>query len=79
MLKHDLLHDFPEHEAKIHSLRATHHEFQKISDTYLEVDREIEKIEKELDHSKGLVEDQHLNELRMRRVHLKDQIAAFLK
>ncbi len=79
MLKHDLHHDFPDHEVKIHNLRASNHDFLKVSDAYLEVDREIEKIEKELDHAKGLVEDQHLNELRMRRVHLKDQIAVFLK
>ncbi len=75
MLKHDLLHEFPEHREKIHSLKMNDSHFRKFFDEYHQIDHSIHSIE-----SGGTpTTDEHLNELRMKRVTLKDAIYDYLK
>ncbi len=74
MQKHDLLHEFPEHKEKIHILKTTDHHFRKFFDEYHEVDHAIHSIES----GATATTDEHLNELRKKRVTLKDSLYAFL-
>lgn len=74
MQKHDILHEFPELAEKVHELKMTNHHFRKIFDEYHEIDHEIHSIES----GAQVAIDEHLNELRMKRVHLKDEIFKIL-
>jgi uncharacterized protein len=74
MQKHDILHDFPELKEKVHELKTTNHHFRKIFDEYHEVDHQVHSIET----GASVTTDEHLNELRKHRVHLKDEIFGIL-
>lgn len=75
MEKHDLLHEFPEMKEKIHELKISDSAFRKLFDEYHEVDHEIHRYES----GATATTDEHLNELRLRRVVLKDSLYALLK
>lgn len=74
MEKHDLRHEFPEQKEKISELKISNHHFKKLFDDYDAVDHDIHRIESGAEQTT----DQVLNELRVKRVHLKDQIATYL-
>ena len=74
MEKHDLLHEFPNHHAMIHELKIGDHHFKKLFDEYDATNKSIHRIESGAE----VTTDEKLNELRIKRVHLKDQIAAYL-
>jgi hypothetical protein len=74
MEKHDILHEFPQFKEKAHELKTKDKHFRKIFDEYHEVDHSIHHAE-----NGGMnVSDEHLNELRLKRVYLKDQIYSYL-
>ena len=75
MQKHDLLHEFPEMKDKIHQLKTTDNHFRKQFDEYHEVDHQIHSYES----GATATTDEHLNELRAKRVHLKDSLYNMLK
>lgn len=74
MQKHDLLHEFPEYKEKIHTLKTTDQHFRKFFDEYHEVDHAIHSIES----GATATTDEHLNELRKKRVSLKDSLYTYL-
>ena len=74
MEKHDLLHEFPEHKERIHELKISDDSFRKLFDEYDSVNHDIHRIESGAESTV----DQVLNDLRIKRVHLKDQIAYIL-
>lgn len=74
MEKHDLRHEFPEMEDKIHELKTTDAHFRKLFDEYHELNNEIHSIETGAEATA----DEVLNQLRIHRVHLKDQLYAIL-
>jgi uncharacterized protein YdcH (DUF465 family) len=69
MEKHDLHHEFPQHESKIHDLKVSDRHFRKLFDEYHFIDKQIHGIE-----STQVFTDDELNEMRKRRLHLKDQL-----
>lgn len=71
---HSLLKEFPEQAEKIHELKISDHHFRKLFDEYHEVDHHIHRIEVEAE----VTTDEHLNELRLKRVHLKDTLYKYL-
>lgn len=75
MEKHDLLHEFPEMKEKIHDLKVSNTQFRKIFDEYHDVDHKIHSYES----GATATTDEHLNELRMKRVQLKDALYDYLK
>ncbi len=75
MEKHDLLHEFPEMKEKIHELKTSDTTFKKLFDEYHDVDHEIHSYES----GATATTDEHLNELRMKRVNLKDTLYSYLK
>jgi uncharacterized protein YdcH (DUF465 family) len=70
MERHDLIHEFPEHREKILTLQKQSNRFRKLFEDYKETDHQIYRIEE------GMVvtTDERLNELRMKRVYLKDSV-----
>lgn len=75
MEKHDLLHEFPDQKDKIHNLKVSNHHFRSLFDEYHKIDHEIHRIESGAEATTDAV----LNELRLKRVQLKDQLAAMLQ
>ncbi len=75
MERHDLVHDFPEYREKILALQKQSNRFRKMADEYHDTDHHIYRIEEGTQPAT----DQHLNELRMKRVHLKDELYKMLQ
>lgn len=69
MEKHDLRHEFPEFEEKIHNLKISDNHFKKLFDQYEEVNHKIHGLE-----TTEVYSDMELNQLRSERLHLKDQL-----
>ncbi|KPQ19093.1 MAG: hypothetical protein HLUCCX10_03820 [Algoriphagus marincola HL-49] len=73
--KHPLQEEFPEFEAKIHDLKMENEHFKKLFEEYDEVDHEIYRVESDAVPAS----DETANQLRIKRLHLKDEIYKFLK
>lgn len=74
MERHDLVHDFPAYREKILTLEQQSNRFRKLSKEYHETDSHIYRIEEGAQPTT----DAYLNELRMKRVHLKDELYKML-
>ncbi|GAB4295820.1 MAG: DUF465 domain-containing protein [Thiohalomonadaceae bacterium] len=72
---HDLQHDFPEFRDRIHALKTSNAHFARLFDEYHEVDRQVRRIEQEIETPSDAVTE----ELKMRRVKLKDELYAMLR
>ena len=73
--RHDLPHEFPEHAELIAKLHEENAEFAALMDEYTALDDEILKIEQE-----GTpITDEHAEELKFKRVSLKDQLYGLLQ
>ncbi len=71
---HELAEEFPEYAEKIHELKTANAHFSKLTDEYHEVNREIHRLETRVEAGS----DEREEELRKKRIHLKDEIAAML-
>ncbi len=74
MDKHDLLHEFPEHQTKIHELKLGDPHFKKLFDEYHDANKEIHRIETGAEVTK----DEVLTDLRKQSLVLKDELYAML-
>lgn len=75
MENHNLTHEFPELEDKIGALKLNDDAFKKMYVNYEEVNALIQHYEEgEQNHTT----DEHLNTLRKKRVHLKDEVYSYL-
>jgi hypothetical protein len=72
---HDLRHDLPEHADAIHELKMADNHFAKLFDEYHLVDREIRRVEQEIEARS----DDGLEDLKKKRVHLKDEMVAMIR
>ncbi|CCG53871.1 Protein of unknown function [Flavobacterium indicum GPTSA100-9 = DSM 17447] len=72
--KHILTEEFPEFAEKIHTLKVEDAHFKKLFDEFDELDHEIYRIESDAEPAA----DETLNDLRVKRVHLKDGIYQYL-
>lgn len=72
--KHILTEEFPEFAEKIHTLKVEDAHFKKLFDEFDELDHEIYRIESNAEPAN----DETLNDLRVKRVHLKDGIFQYL-
>lgn len=73
--KHDLHHEFPEYNDKIHDLKVSNAHFAKLFDEYHEVNNEILRIEQEIETPS----DAYVEDLKKRRLHLKDELYRMLQ
>lgn len=71
---HELHEEFPEHADALHALKTSNAHFAKLSDEYHNVNREIHRIETDIEPAS----DDALEDMKKQRLHLKDEIAALL-
>ncbi|HQA75442.1 YdcH family protein [Flavobacterium sp.] len=74
MEKHDLLHEFPEYQEKIHELKMENNHFKKLFDDYDELAHEIYRINTDVEP----VSDEYSHTLKTKMLHLKDEIFSIL-
>lgn len=73
-LHHPLVLEFPEHRDTIHALKLGDAHFRRLFDEYHEVDRDVVRIEGEIDPAS----DSRAEALKQKRVHLKDELFAII-
>lgn len=71
---HSLNNEFPEHKERIHHLKMNDHHFARLANDYHDVDKEIHNIEQDFKTS-----DEHLENLKKKRLLLKDEIYQLLQ
>jgi uncharacterized protein len=71
---HDLHEEFPDQADRIHRLKMANSYFARLIDEYNELNRTIHRIESRVEPTAEEIED----ELKRRRVHLKDEIARMI-
>jgi len=74
-LHHPILREFPKHRETIRRLQGGDDHFRNIYDEYHRLDDEIYRIEEEIDFAT----DQEIEELKMRRAKLKDNIYRLIR
>ena len=74
MERHDLIHEFPEYQDKIHQLKVEDTHFRKIFDEYHELENRIHNI----NTGEEIVIDEYAHELKAKLLHLKDEIYSYL-
>jgi len=72
---HGLHEEFPQAAAAISRLKISDAHFARLAETYEHVNREIHRVEAEVEPAS----DEALEELKKRRLKLKDEIAAMLR
>lgn len=70
LLNHDIAHEFPEHQEKIHSLKTTDAHFAKLFSEYDEDNHAIKKYEL----GGAVIGEDALELLKKKRLNTKDQI-----
>jgi len=74
-LHHPLIAELPEYRDEIHRLKTADHHFRNLFDQYHEIDKEVARIEQEVEAAS----DARLEELKIRRLRLKDDLHVILK
>ena len=74
MERHDLLHEFPEYEEKIHKFKVEDPHFRKLFDEYHELEHEIHRVNSDIE----VVTDEHAHELKAKLLFLKDELYGIL-
>ena len=72
---HELAEEFPEHVAHIAKLRQSDAHFENLTDTYHTLNRAIHRAESNVEPTS----DDHMNDMRKKRMALKDEIYVYLK
>ena len=73
--KHTLVKDFPDHQHTIRHLKMHDAHFAKLFDSYHEIENEVNNIET----NNSPVEDEYIETLKKRRLHLKDELFTMIK
>jgi len=71
---HELAEEFPDQTDRIHDLKTSNAHFARLADEYHEVNRAIHRAETRVEP----VSDEAEQDLRRKRLHLKDEIAAMI-
>jgi uncharacterized protein len=71
---HELAEEFPDQTDRIHDLKTSNAHFARLADEYHEVNRAIHRAETRVEP----ISDEAEQDLRRKRLHLKDEIAAML-
>ena len=72
---HDLVHELPEYREQIHTLKMNNAHFSKLFNEYHDVTKQVERMETEAEPVATHTEE----ELKIKRLHLKDQLFAMLR
>lgn len=72
---HSLARELPEYKERIHELKMNNRHFHRLFDEYHDVDHEVHRIEQGVENTS----DVYLEDLKKKRLHLKDELYAMLK
>ena len=72
---HNLHNEFPQHKGRIHDLKMNDRHFARLFEEYHNTDREVRRIE----DGAEAASDQRLEGLKLRRLHLKDDLLGMLE
>jgi len=72
---HDIVHEFPEFREEIHNLKMKDNHFKTLFDEYHKLDKEVYRAEYDIEPKS----DTALEDLKMRRLALKDEIYKILQ
>ena len=75
LLKHDILHEFPQLADKVHALKASHPHFAKLYDQYETLNKAIANVEM----GGTVMTDEALEDDKKMRLKLKDEIVQMLQ
>ena len=73
--KHDLIHELPEYKDRIHTLKTSNRHFANQFDKYHETDHAVLRVEGGIENTS----DEYLEELKKKRLALKDELFAMIK
>jgi len=73
--QHDLHHEFPEYHDKIHDLKMKDGHFQRLFKEYDEIAHEMIRIQQQIETPS----DEFIESLKIKRLHLKDELYGMLK
>ncbi len=73
--EHDLAHEFPEFKDAIHTLKTSDAHFKRLFDEYEVVAKELHRA----DEGAAGISDEHAEDLKKKRLELKDQLFFLLK
>ena len=71
---HDLAHEFPQFKDAIHRLKTEDAHFNRLFHEYQDLDKEVCRAEEGTE----VLSDEALHALKIRRVHLKDELERML-
>ncbi len=74
MERHDLLHEFPNFQDKIHELKISNNHFRKLFDDYHELEHEINRINNNIETTS----DEYNHKIKAKSLFIKDEILAIL-
>ena len=72
---HDLHHEFPEYNERIHELKMSDGHFKRLFDEYDEIVHQILRVEQNIETPS----DDVIEEMKKQRLHLKDQLYVMLR
>ena len=72
---HELAQEFPDHVDALHKLKIENSHFAKLADEYHDVNRAIHRADSGVEPT----DDLHAEEMKRRRLQLKDEISAMLR
>jgi len=72
---HDLHHEFPEYNERIHELKMSDGHFKRLFDEYDEIVHQILRVEQNIETPS----DDVVEEMKKQRLHLKDQLYVMLR
>lgn len=75
MERHDLLHEFPEYQDKMHQLKMSDAHFKELFEEYDKLEHEIHRI----NMGEEVVIDEAVHEKKARLLFIKDEIFSKLK
>jgi uncharacterized protein YdcH (DUF465 family) len=75
MERHDLLHEFPEHQEKIQQLKIYNTHFRELFDQYHELEHEIHRINTGVD----VAIDEYAHTLKAKFLYIKDELTSILE
>ena len=75
MERHDLLHEFPEYQEKIHQLKTEDDHFRELFDQYHELEHEVHRI----NNGEEAVIDEYAHEQKAKLLFMKDELLSIIK
>ena len=73
--KHDLIHELPEHKARIQELKQSDKHFARLFNLYHELDQKVRNLEE----AQSPTSDEFIENLKKERLQLKDELFSIIQ